>query len=268
VKKKLIEIGFTEYEAKAYISLLLKNPVTAYEVAKNSLIPSSKIYEVLAKLTEKLVIACVEENQKKKYIPKDPDEMINSYKDRLNVTLEDLRVGLKSVSSDKDISYIWNVRDYECLINRSKSIIDNAQNSILVSIWPEEILLLKDNLKNAAIDKKVTIVIFGKADYKIGTVFEHPIEDTIYSEKSGRGLAIVIDSKEVLMGKIDLGNNVQGANSMNEGFVAMAEDYIKHDIYIMKIINRYKESLLDTFGENYYLLRDVFNDQDNKNNNY
>ena len=33
---KLIKLGFSEYEAKAYIALLGKNPVSGYELAKQS----------------------------------------------------------------------------------------------------------------------------------------------------------------------------------------------------------------------------------------
>lgn len=73
---------------------------------------------------------------------------------------------------------------------------------------------------------------------------------------------IVSDSQEVLFGKIGERNEVQGANSMNEGFVAIAEDYIKHDIYVMKIVQRFDTLLIQRFGTNYHLLRDVFNDQE------
>ena len=54
---------------------------------------------------------------------------------------------------------------------------------------------------------------------------------------------------------------VQGANSMNEAFVVIAEDYIKHDIYIMKIVKRFNKLLVKTYGENYHMLRDVFSDK-------
>ena len=46
-------LGFTEYEAKAYLALLLESPSTGYAVAKNSGVPRSKIYEVLENLTSR-----------------------------------------------------------------------------------------------------------------------------------------------------------------------------------------------------------------------
>jgi len=38
---KLSELGFSEYESKAYLALLHSNPSTAYEIAKESGIPTS-----------------------------------------------------------------------------------------------------------------------------------------------------------------------------------------------------------------------------------
>lgn len=46
----LKNLHFTEYEAKAYLSLLEESPLTGYAVAKNSGVPRSKIYEVLDNL--------------------------------------------------------------------------------------------------------------------------------------------------------------------------------------------------------------------------
>jgi sugar-specific transcriptional regulator TrmB len=43
-------LGFTEYEAKAYLALLEKAPLTGYAVASGSGVPRSRIYEVLAGL--------------------------------------------------------------------------------------------------------------------------------------------------------------------------------------------------------------------------
>jgi len=263
MKNKLIEIGFTEYEAKAYISLLASNPSTAYEVAKNSTIPTSKVYEVLAKLSEKEVITVVEENKKRKYIPKNPDEMIDNYKSKMDNTLGELRNRLKDISKDKDLSFIWNIVDYDYLIDTANRIITETEKEVLISIWPEELEKIKDTLiKIKENNIKVAIVNFGKTENNLGQTFQHPIRDTIYSEKGGRGIVVVVDSKEALFGMIDNDGNAQGANSMNDGFVAMAEDYIKHDIYIMKIVKRFEDLLIEKFGENYFLLRDVFNDNE------
>ena len=50
------KLGFTGYEAKAYLGLLACQPASAYEVAKKSAIPTSKIYETINKLIVKGVV--------------------------------------------------------------------------------------------------------------------------------------------------------------------------------------------------------------------
>ena len=97
-------------------------------------------------------------------------------------------------------------------------------------------------------------------------VFRNPIEDTIYAEKGGRGLTVVADGREALMGTLREGAGgvqaVEGAWSLNRGFVTLAEDYIKHDIYIMKIVSRFDPELQARFGPGYEKLRDVWKDEE------
>ncbi len=47
----LEELGFSNYEAKAYLALLRDAPVTGYQLSKISGVPRSRIYETLEKLT-------------------------------------------------------------------------------------------------------------------------------------------------------------------------------------------------------------------------
>ncbi len=259
----LLNLGFTEYEAKAYIALLGVNSATAYEIAKLSGIPTSKIYEVISRLMEKGVILIINENNKKKYIPLEPEEFIESRRKQLDSTLNDLKNDLLNISSDSEISYIWNIHDYDYLISKAMRMIQETKETLLISTWHQEISYLNDILKekeNKGIN--ISIIHFGEVKIDVGQIFQHPIEDTIYSEKGGRGFAMVADSKEVLMGTVLDDNSVEGAWTTNNGFVTLAEDYIKHDIYIMKIVRRFDKLLIKRFGPNYKKLRDVYKDED------
>ncbi|HPO51040.1 MAG TPA: hypothetical protein PLO89_12010, partial [Spirochaetota bacterium] len=138
-------------------------------------------------------------------------------------------------------------------------IVSEAKETLLISLWAEELEEIKAFLPDKNI--KTAIVHFGKTDFKFEKTFIHPIEDTIYDEKKGRGFVIVKDSKEVLIGTIDNDKNIEGAHSANKAFVTIAEDYIKHDIYIMKIVSRFNDLLIEKFGDNYKELRDIFNDK-------
>jgi sugar-specific transcriptional regulator TrmB len=148
-------------------------------------------------------------------------------------------------------------------MHKVKQSIAGASKTVLVSIWAEEMTLIEDALREA-LQRGVSVVIvhFGSPKVKIGQIYPHPIEDTIYQEKGGRGLVVVIDSKEILAGTIFKHRKVEGVWSMNRGFVTLAEDYIKHDIYIMKIVKRFDRTLRERFGIKYAKLIDIFTDED------
>jgi HTH-type transcriptional regulator, sugar sensing transcriptional regulator len=263
MKEKLISIGFSEYEAKAYLALVRESPATAYEVAKRSAIPTSKIYEVLNKLLEREAVLRIEHSRKQKYLPLSPDELIAQYRSRFEDTLSSLQTGLHQLQHDRNLSYIWNILDYNTLMEKAQHVLAKTHKHLLLSLWPEEMRHVEGSLRIAKKrGVRIATILFGQHATAIGQTYPHPIEDTLYIEKGGRGLVIVADSQEVLFGKIAPDGKVEGAYSRNAGFTAMAEDYIKHDIYVMKIVQRFDPMLTKSFGKNYRRLRDVFSNEE------
>jgi sugar-specific transcriptional regulator TrmB len=257
-----LELGFTEYEAKVYIALLAHSPATAYETAKSCGVPTSKIYEVLERLSARTLVISYNEGDRKLYAPKGAQEFIADERSRLSDTLQKLADELSDISQNKDVSYLWNIKNRAALIEKAIAIIGRSKKELLLSAAAEEL----DEI-GAAVDEaaargvKLATVRFGLWTGKTpGICFDHPIQDTLQNEKGGRGFALVADSSEALIGTISLNGKVEGAYSRNKGFVTLAEDYIKHDVYIMKIVNRYDEELIRRFGSKYRRLRDVFTD--------
>lgn len=256
-------LGFSEYEAKAYLCLLKIQPATAYEIAQGSGIPSSKIYETIARLVDKKVFMPDGEKTRKKYMALIPDEFVERQKSHFGKTFSFLEKELPALQDEKPASFIWNIDNYDFLIEKAERMIEGAQESALISSWKKEREHLEPFLERAkARTVKIAAIHFGADGQGVGALFHHPIEDTIYREKGGRGLVIVRDSSEALVGTIDEDGHTHGAFSANPGFVTLAEDYIKHDIYIMKIVSRFDSMLIKTFGDNYVYLRNIFEDKD------
>jgi len=257
---RLTKLGFSEYEAKAYIALLKEQPLTAYEIAKKSGIPTSKIYEVIKKLECRYTIQSVHGERSKMYIPLSPEEFIQGFRSAIEDNLQAVKEELKDIKTGMDTSYTWHIKDYDGLIHKAKRMIDTARSSILLSTWPPEIKLLAESLYRAEdTGIKIAIIHYGAANVKIKQLYIHPVEDTVYAEKGGRGFTMVVDSKEALNGMI-IGNKVEAIWSMNEGFLVMADGFIRHDIYQMKTMKRLNPLLTKMFGERYEKMRDVYTD--------
>ena len=260
---QLMELGLSEYEAKGYVSLLKEYPSTAYELGKASGIPTSKIYEVLKKLTGRGMVTMIAEGKSKRYLPIALEDFLSRHKKEMETVMRSVRENLSQAVAGRENISIWNIVDYDFLIEKARGIIDGASHTVLISIWKEELERIEDQVRNA-LDRgvKVAILHFGHSRLKLGKLYQHPIEDTVFQEKGGRCFTVVADSKEVLMGTVLKYGIVEGAWSRNRSFITMAEEYVKHDIYIMKIIARFDRLLKERFGIRYENLRDIFTDKE------
>jgi len=256
----LTHLGLSENEAKAYTALLSENPLSAYEVAKKSGIPSSKIYEVMRKLDNRSMVQSIHGERSRGFVPVPPDEFINHYRSDMEESLDTLNTELSDLKAGIDTSYTWHIREYDSLLIKARRMINTAEATLLIQSWSEEMRPLYEALENAETrGVKIAILHYGATNLKVGQVYKHPIEGSIFSEKNSRGFAMVGDSKEAMLGKISE-RNLDMIWSMNEGFVLMAEDYIRHDIYFIKTARRFAPLLKARFGVNFEKLRDVYSD--------
>jgi len=264
VVNELLSLGFSEYEARSYMALLSSGKaLSAYEIAKSSGLPTSKIYGVLARLEERELVSIVDGKGKKKFAAMDPDEFFAQFRQDINDTITKVSHGLKQVKGSVSATAIWNFREYDSFRERCIRIVNGSTQYLLVSAWEQELTFLEKTLKAA--EKRgvrIAIIHFGEPCFQIGVMYPHPLEDTLYEERGGRGFVMVSDSKEAVMATIYGESAVEGAFSMNRGFILLAEDYIKHDIYVMKIVYRMERQLIKRFGPRYKKLRDVFSDQE------
>ena len=96
---KLKELGFNSYEAKVYLALLKKYPVTGYEIAQEANIPQSRAYDAIKSLvTEDFVIS--DNGKPQKYTPITPKELTQRYKRKINATLDFLDKKLPNVKEN------------------------------------------------------------------------------------------------------------------------------------------------------------------------
>src|SRR2546421_316179 len=76
VTELLQQLGFSEYEARAYLALLQRNPLNGYELAKVSGLPRANIYAVLQKLEERGAAVRLDLPNSTRYAPIAPSELI------------------------------------------------------------------------------------------------------------------------------------------------------------------------------------------------
>ena len=71
----LQQLGFSEYEARAYLALLQRNPLNGYELAKVSGLPRANVYAVLQKLEDRGAVVRLDMPSGARYAPVTPTEL-------------------------------------------------------------------------------------------------------------------------------------------------------------------------------------------------
>lgn len=255
----LKNLNFTEYEAKAYLSLLEESPLTGYAVAKNSGVPRSRIYEVLDSLTIRGDIL-VSPGNTPQYTPVPAKELIKSRRMRAEETFELAEKSLAEFErSGSDRENIWNITGQNEILEKVRACIVSAEKRILLEIWKEEFEELEAELRQAANrGVNITIIAYGDIVSDFANVYHHYMGNEITEEYGGRWLVFSGDDSEVVAGIVSLGKDSRAAWTVHVGLVMPITEVMIHDLYLMEIMEKHRELLEESFGKNLVHLRRKF----------
>lgn len=234
------QLGFSEYESKAYLKLLEAYPLNGYTLSKNSGIPRSRIYEVLQNLIDKQLVFEQEEEKNKLYYPVEPEIFINKIKKRYEDLIADVSAFAERVYREKkQDDRLVVIRGRRNIFEFLNMLIRSAEKRIAISIWEEEIGELVDELEKA-IDRGVVLrgIYFGK-NRPFDVLVPHRRIERYMAEKKERYVVIIIDGAHTISGVVSRGENSRVTWTRDEGFIEISEDYIAHDL----LVNRYSASL-------------------------
>ena len=260
-KELLLELGLTEYEALAYLSLLGCQPATAYELSKVSGIPSSKIYETANRLVEKGLIEPVsaDTGRGQRYIALGAEDFVAARRQAVARTTRALEPLLRDAGNGVEADFIWQLDSGDAVLDKARQLLQDAQDAILLSLWPEELGALRDDLLSAQTrGVRIALVHYGPPTESIGATYHHPVQETVRRERGGRSLNLAVDSRCVVIATFYDDGRVEGAWSRNRAFVFVGEDYVRHDVYITKVTGEMGPELERQFGPDFARLREVF----------
>lgn len=139
-RKVLQDLGLTDYEIKAYISLLTDPGRQASEISKDSDVPVSKIYEVLSNLERKGWVES-QHGRPIRYYPKSPSTALQIFRMRLESELkvneEYLLRELMPIYERRETQEkpdIWIIRGEYNILAKIRESIDRCKKELLVVV--------------------------------------------------------------------------------------------------------------------------------------
>ncbi|MBM7631057.1 TrmB family transcriptional regulator [Geomicrobium sediminis] len=258
--------GLNSYEAKVYLSLLYKNPSNGNMIATDSGVPSPKIYESLRTLMNKGIVFLVskgEQSKNKLYTPLPYQDLIKRFEVQFSDEISFLQKHLKDIHEQSEQTWpkLSHIEGYEPAIEAIKHFIDESEESILISCWEKELQALLPHLLQA--HKRGIRVVSLVFDYTPDSSkipwrnFTHQANEKV-RQRHKNELIIVIDEHKTI--SVEANRRKANAVISNHQFmVRTAVNYIRHDIYVNRMIADIgHEKLQEIYGENFSALIDDF----------
>ncbi|MGB4984724.1 MAG: helix-turn-helix domain-containing protein [Erysipelotrichaceae bacterium] len=254
--------NFTEYETKAYVTLLQNGKCNGYEVSKLSSVPRSKIYNVLESLFMKGLVNKIIDEQTS-YIALPIEQFIKSLENKMHNDLKEINHNLILFNQPLyQNEELINIKGYQNVINKAKYLVNQAQNELLIQLWEqdvdEELLALLQEAENR-IDKYILILFSEEEQYNLPLkrYYKHHFEKEKLQENNSKWLNIVSDN-EMLMSTIYSSSVASAITTKFTPMVFLSKEYIIHDAYTANILEILDNQNLEVFGTNMSKIRDIY----------
>jgi sugar-specific transcriptional regulator TrmB len=235
IKQKVQDLGFTSYEAMAYVSLLENNPVTRYELGNSSGVPRSAIYNVIKKL-EKIGAVNAFSSEPEKYVPLPPDQLLEYLERQFHDKIEKAREHLKDFESKIIPDHLWNIVGYNNLIIKVRELIEKAEKSLYISSWKTEFKLFKSDIEDA-IKRGVEVILYSFTDLRIDGAksFCYNLAEKDLEKIWGHKIIVISDKLDLVMGEAAKDEHKKTVWTKNRALIDIALNHIILDITIYGI---------------------------------
>jgi len=241
--KQLKTMGFTEYEAKTYVSLVKLGTVTAYQVSKDSGIPRARIYDILKNLIEKGIVLKEEKTDGAVYSPLPVDVFLERAQSTWETNYQSLSKKLKQIETteEKPDNRVVTLKEKTTIASYCKSLIKKAKKRIIISMWDDMYEELRKDLDE--VDESVHIQgITLHVNEPVKGVDLHRITRFTEAPTSKKWFILSIDAKEMIYGS-SLDGRELAFYTDDPVHVYLLEDYVWHDVLVNRLVRRNEDDL-------------------------
>ncbi|MEW5725426.1 MAG: helix-turn-helix domain-containing protein [Thermodesulfobacteriota bacterium] len=231
ITDNLLQLGLSQYETTAYLSLVGGFPLNGSQLSRRSGIPRARIYDVLRALRDKGLVVELEDGR---FAPLPPEELLKRLRHSFESNISRLEEKLKAAAGNETYDFVWVMRGYRPVMNKAKEMAASAENEIYVRLFPPEGQVLIPELKEAeARGVQVKYISMGPPPVLFGLQVVHPEADRIETVLGGRTLDLVVDRQEVLVGMFETGREDRSPINWakNHWFVVATRDSLRHDFF-------------------------------------
>lgn len=240
-------MGLSKYEAKAYFALLSESPLTGYKLSKISGVPRSRIYETIEKLMTKGLVL-TQEGETTLLIPVSLESFLEKKEKESKRNINFLKEVLPLLKKPAETQGIWTISGREQIFESVHHFISQAKSHIYLVSFDSDIVFFESALSGAE-NRKVSVfgAYCGEKDFKLKNMYPHQGQPC----SSCRDISLTIDSEQAIVGCTFPPDGAKIAVTKNPGIIHVAEEYIKHEIFLSQLFRMFDKFPSDEWNSIY-----------------
>lgn len=199
----LQELGFTDYEARAYVSLVSIGTCNGYALAKAAGMPRANVYAVLERLVERGAARRLDTPGGTRYAAVEPAQLIQRIDAQHRRTLAAAETALAHLGQAENATSVFNLNNHDELLGEARALIDNATGSLRVALQPPEAAALAGPLRDARErGVAITTLCMQACETECGGCQGDIHRYNLRPESNARWLILIADHEHTLVGEI------------------------------------------------------------------
>jgi|SRR5450755_950783 sugar-specific transcriptional regulator TrmB len=254
IAERLAQLGFSQYEARTYVGLLMSDDATGYSVANATGVPQPKVYETLRRLVERG--AAVRTGDKPaRYAAVPPDVLLRGLEADFAARVAAARRDLETVprrAAAQEMLPVARLESFDAAVGLAAEAIAAAQTRVYLSGRRDELTGLGAAVTKASdAGAEFVLVHFGRLPFRAprGKVVRHASTDgALYPSRNARHLAVVVDSQWALWGVAKDGKQWNILTTDAPLLAGLVKAYIRHDMFVQRIFADFPDELERRYG--------------------
>lgn len=249
----LLDLGFSQYEARCYVGLLGPQAQTGYGVAKLTGVPQPKVYEALRKLVARGAARELS-GTPVRFVAVPPEQLLADLRTAFDEKLEIARETSRHVAAVPagSLEHVERLETRQQVLDSAAVSLAAAERRVYLSASPAELQALRGPIEDAvARDVDVVVLSFGRAPFAMEglRVFHHASTDgAVFRRHQARHIALVADSRQTVYGVAPDGDDWQAVSTSSYPVIAAVKGFIRHDIDIQRVYADFGPQLVEAYG--------------------
>jgi Predicted transcriptional regulators len=254
IAERLTQVGFSQYEARTYVGLLMSEGATGYSVANDTGVPQPKVYETLRRLVQRGAAVLTSERPAR-YSAVPPQVLLSALEKEFGEKVKAARDSLESLPGrpvhDGRVA-LSRLDSFAAATNRAVDAVSRAHSRVYLSGRTDELKGLAGAVDEAAgRGVQFVIVHFGPLPFQPprGQVMRHAsTEGTLYASRKARHLALVVDSRWALWALARDGRDWEVMCGEVPLVASLVKSYIRHDLFVQRMYTDLPDELELLYG--------------------